>query len=146
MQFNRDKRKSQRRFRDINKESIHSKDLTMKFSTVLLTLGAASGAFAYGCTRGLTYCGTSLIKKGEQTSNLRLKNVLRGSDKPWTKGNYYTDILASLQRSDKPTSDDYILYSRFLCTADEDFLIWVDKCSDEACVDNGSGNDDTCEY
>ncbi|PWY77777.1 hypothetical protein BO83DRAFT_425238 [Aspergillus eucalypticola CBS 122712] len=62
--------------------------------------------------------------------NLRLRNILRGSDKPWTKGNYYTDILASLERSDNPTSDDYVLYSRFLCTADEDFLIWVDKYED----------------
>ncbi|RAH53034.1 hypothetical protein BO85DRAFT_523869 [Aspergillus piperis CBS 112811] len=96
----------------------------MKFSTVLLTLGAASGAFAYGCTEGLIYCGTSLIKKGD----------------------YYEDIVASLERSDQPTTSDFILYSRFICTADEDFLVWVDKCADGACKDNGSGHDDTCGY
>ncbi|KAF9891197.1 hypothetical protein FE257_004761 [Aspergillus nanangensis] len=94
----------------------------MKISTALAVLGAVSGAAAYRCNEGLTYCGTSLIKKGD----------------------YRADIVAALQRAGKPTDSSYILYSRFLCTADEDFLIWIDKCADGGCKDNGSGKDDTC--
>ncbi|PKY04111.1 hypothetical protein P168DRAFT_290209 [Aspergillus campestris IBT 28561] len=94
----------------------------MRFSTVLITLGAVSGAAAARCTEGLTYCGTSIC---------------------W-KGDYHADIVACLSRPGKPQDSSYILYSRFLCTADEDFLIWVDKCRDGRCKDNGRGRDDTC--
>lgn len=37
---------------------------TMKSSTVLVVLGVASGAVAVRCNQGLTYCGSSLLKKG----------------------------------------------------------------------------------
>lgn len=62
------------------------------------------------------------------------------------KGNYFADIVRSLARAEQPVNNEFILNSRFLCTADEDFLIWVDKCADGECKDNGSGRDDTCSW
>ncbi|PYH45977.1 uncharacterized protein BP01DRAFT_356173 [Aspergillus saccharolyticus JOP 1030-1] len=94
----------------------------MKTSTILAILGAASCAVAIRCTQGLTYCGTSLVKKG----------------------NYTRDMQNALQRESISTSSHDLLDSLYLCTIDEDYLIWRQTCRRGACQDNGTNRDDTC--
>ncbi|RAL12408.1 uncharacterized protein BO97DRAFT_424496 [Aspergillus homomorphus CBS 101889] len=94
----------------------------MRTSTILAILGAASCAVAIRCTQGLTYCGTSLVKKG----------------------NYTKDMQNALQREGRVSSSHNMLDSLYLCTADEDFLIWRNTCRRGACQDNGVDRDDVC--
>ncbi|OJJ94904.1 hypothetical protein ASPACDRAFT_127831 [Aspergillus aculeatus ATCC 16872] len=94
----------------------------MKTSTILATLGAASCAVAIRCTQGMTYCGTSLVKKG----------------------NYTQDMQTGLQREGIAPSAHQLLDSLYLCTTDEDYLIYRATCRRGACQDNGVNRDDTC--
>ncbi|PYI18678.1 hypothetical protein BO86DRAFT_374820 [Aspergillus japonicus CBS 114.51] len=94
----------------------------MKTSTILAILGAASCAVAIRCTQGMTYCGTSLVKKG----------------------NYAQDMQTALQREGIAPTSHQLLDSLYLCTADEDYLIYRTTCRRGACQDNGVSRDDTC--
>ncbi|PYH75811.1 hypothetical protein BO82DRAFT_437144 [Aspergillus uvarum CBS 121591] len=94
----------------------------MKTSVILAILGAASCAVAIRCSQGMTYCGTSLVKKG----------------------NYAQDIQTALQREGIAPTSHQLLDSLYLCTADEDYLIYRTTCRRDACQDNGVSRDDTC--
>ncbi|RAK77732.1 uncharacterized protein BO72DRAFT_495666 [Aspergillus fijiensis CBS 313.89] len=94
----------------------------MKTSTILAILDAASCAVAIRCTQGMTYCGTSLVKKG----------------------NYTQDMQTALQREGIAPSSHQLLDSLYLCTADEDYLIYRATCRRGVCQDNGVNRDDIC--
>ncbi|KAN0087361.1 hypothetical protein V8E54_001049 [Elaphomyces granulatus] len=93
----------------------------MKLSSVFVVLAISSGAFADNCRQGLTYCGSSLLKKG----------------------NYDLDIRLSLQAAGKPTDGHHINDSLFVCLTGDD-LSWTATCRPQDCLDNGAGRDDSC--
>ncbi|KAL6699580.1 hypothetical protein J3F84DRAFT_344918 [Trichoderma pleuroticola] len=94
----------------------------MKVTTVLYILAVASSAAAEACHPGLTYCGESLL----------------------TKGNYHEQINEALEREGIPTDSHHVLDSLFFCTDDEDYVVFKATCKPDRCQDAGLGNSDYC--
>ncbi|KAF5373018.1 hypothetical protein D9758_001466 [Tetrapyrgos nigripes] len=91
-------------------------------STLLImgTLSVLSGMVAAdNCKHGLYYCGYNLL----------------------SKGNYYNDIIQSLEAAGQSTDPNHVDNSVFYCAGDDD-VPWVQLCG--SCVDGGSGNSDHC--
>ncbi|GAM89506.1 hypothetical protein ANO11243_075450 [Dothideomycetidae sp. 11243] len=96
----------------------------MKASIILSVLSAAAVSVnampQSNCVQGLTYCGSVLL----------------------TRGNYYQDILNSLNGAGQPTDSNHISNSLFYC-ASADGVPFQQFCG-TGCVNGGDGNSDHC--
>ncbi|KAM3075284.1 hypothetical protein ACMFMF_005962 [Clarireedia jacksonii] len=92
----------------------------MRYS-VLLVLAAGLLVQADNCKHGLDYCGQGLLHKG----------------------NYYNDIIGSLQSAGQSTDQDHVNYSLFYCRGDDD-IPFQKFCGAGRCTDGGSGKSDYC--
>ena len=112
----------------------------MKLSSVFVVLAISSGALADNCKQGLTYCGSSLLKKGMHQTQYGINLLLAPNE---NIGNYDLDIRLSLEAARKPTDGHHINDSLFVCLTGDD-LSWAATCRPQDCLDNGTGKDDTC--
>ncbi|KAK8106592.1 hypothetical protein PG999_009951 [Apiospora kogelbergensis] len=92
-----------------------------------IAIVAAAAAFmafvqpvaAENCRTNIAYCGYNLLKRG----------------------NYRSEIVASLRAANQPVDDQHINYSLFMCNGPDDvpFRYFCPNC-----VDGGSGKSDYC--
>ncbi|KAG4420685.1 hypothetical protein IFR04_006173 [Cadophora malorum] len=87
------------------------------FAAAILTNAAPQDS----CKHGLAYCGQGLLRKG----------------------NYYSDIINSLNNARQSTDQDHVNFSLFLCSGEDD-VPFQKYCGAGRCVDGGSGRSDYC--
>ncbi|KAH7328091.1 hypothetical protein B0I35DRAFT_416535 [Stachybotrys elegans] len=92
----------------------------MKCFTLIATLLAASLAAADSCNRGGSYCGISLLRKG----------------------NYRDHVVETLQAVGQPTDEAHIQNSRFDCLEGGD-IAWRQFCA-AGCGGADSEDPDYC--
>ncbi|PVH79009.1 hypothetical protein DL98DRAFT_516367 [Cadophora sp. DSE1049] len=95
----------------------------MRYSALLVLAAAlvAEAAPQDNCNHGLAYCGLGLLRKG----------------------NYYSDIINSLNNAHQSTDQDHVNFSLFLCSGDDD-VPFRQYCGPGRCVDGGRGVSDYC--
>lgn len=119
----------------------------MQYLAIIVSLLAASVA-AKSCKRGGSYCGSSLLRRGEFASrspfrpSVRTRLVLAGApktDAPLSvAGNYRDHIVETLKAKGVSTDERHIQNSRFDCLSGGD-IAYRQYCS-HGC--GGTNNED----
>ena len=95
----------------------------MKITSIAaFALAVAMGAEADNCKKGLNYCGSSLLKKGDYRGQIQQAFIAAGKDA-------------------KTEPRDW----RFHCIGGKEGLIKVLNYCTRGCKDNGSDVSDTCK-